>query len=180
MDKINLNQTDRYNITSDTSVLKVRLESETVLERVRIFLTGEISTVVYDDKGKPFINVRMIAEKKCNDEGTQWILNYVENIINPSTVQGNFKFEQYETYIAECHDGLILNLMTNLTNWGINEDNYEAIIDTIMNLIQPFISRLIDNKERESYIATMQIRESNTIEQNNERGGLFSKFRGGN
>ena len=176
MEKIN--QTERYNINSDTSVLKIRLENDYVLERVRIFLTGEISTVVYDDKGKPFINVRKIAERKCNDEGIQWILNYVENIINPSTVQGNFTFQQYENYIAESHDGLILNLMTNLDNWGINEDNYEAIIDTIMNLIQPFISRLVDNKERESYISTMSIKESNTIEQT-PKGSLFGKFGGG-
>ena len=170
---------ERYSSRADASALKVRLDTDYVLERVRICLSGEISSVVYDDKGKPYIQSRIIAKKMCNNDGMQWLQNYVENIINSQTVQGNFTLEQYENYIAEVHDGLILNVMNNLNNWEISEDDYENIIDTIMNLVQPFISRLIDNKERGSYAETMAIKESNVIQQDIGKKGLFSKLGGG-
>jgi hypothetical protein len=75
----------------------------------------------------------------------------------------------YQNYVAEVHDGLNVNLMNNLYNWEIDEDNYEPIIDFIMNLVQPFISRLIDNKERESYLNTLKVMESSSSQQS---GGL--------
>ena len=53
----------------------------------------------------------------------------------------------------------------------IDEDNYEVIIDSIMVLIIPFISRLIDNEERNSYAASIKAVESNIL--NQSKGGLF-------
>jgi hypothetical protein len=168
-----ITSTDRYQ-NYNQSILKIRLDSAEVLERVRIYLTGKIQTVVYDEKGKPFIRESKIADQKANDEGMQWLLNYVENIVNSQAVQGNFTFDQYQRYIDEVHSGLILNVMHNLIVWNIKDDNYEAIIDTIMNVIQPFISRLVNNEERKSYIPTMQVRESSTIEQiPQQKKGLF-------
>ena len=55
-------------------------------------------------------------------------------------------------------------MMNNLYNWGIEEDNYGQICNTIMNLMQPFVSRLINNKERDSYAQSIRVAESNTLQ----------------
>jgi len=156
---------------NDSSVLQIRLNADYVLNNFKIFLTGEVQTVVYDKDGNPKIQTEQLAEAKANKEGIQFLLSYAQTVINAQVVQGNFSFDQYENYISEIHDGLIVNLMNNLHKWGVSEDNYESIIDEFMNLVQPFISRLINNKERESYAATLKTVESSNIAQS--RTGLF-------
>jgi len=156
---------------NDSSVLQIRLNADYVLNNFKIFLTGEVQTAVYDKDGNPFMEKRQIAKKKANDEGIQFLLSYAQTVINAQVVQGNFSYEQYQNYISEVHDGIIVNLMNNLHSWGVSEDDYESIIDEFMNLVQPFISRLINNKERESYAATIKTVESSNIAQS--RGGLF-------
>jgi hypothetical protein len=148
----------------DSSVLQIRLNSDFVLERVKIYLTGKIQSVVYDKNGEPKVVEEQISAAKANDRGIQEILNNVQNIVNPQVVQGNFKFEMFQNYIEEVHAGLITDLMDNLHNWGIDEDDYEPIINKIMILIIPFISRLIENKERDSYAATIKAIESSSVQ----------------
>ena len=162
---------ERYNLQDTSNVLQIRLNADFVLKRVKQFLTGVIETVVYDEDGKPFIKEEQIAQKKANDEGIQAILNFVENIINPQAVQGNLTFDQYQNYISEVHENLYTDLIENLYNWEIKEDNYEVICDWIMVLIIPFISRLIDNKERDSYAASIKSIDTNVVNRGKE--GLF-------
>jgi hypothetical protein len=50
--------------------------------------------------------------------------------------------------------------------WNIDYNDVEIIIDSIMNMVEPFLSRLIDNKERESYSNSARVIENNTIEKN--------------
>ena len=153
-----------------SSVLKVRLDAHQILKRVKTFLTGKIQSVLYDEEGKAYFHEEKIAEPKANPEGIQWIQNYVENIVNAQAVQGNFDFDQYQIYVAEVHEGLYYNLMNNLHLYDINEDEFEPIVDIIMNLLQPFLSRLIDNEERKSYAQSIQVKESSNV---SSSGGLF-------
>jgi hypothetical protein len=55
-------------------------------------------------------------------------------------------------------------IVINLYSWDVRTQDAESIIDFIMNLIEPFLSRLVDNKERESYASSLRVSES----QNNE------------
>jgi len=160
---------ENYKLADTSSVLKIRLNTDYILERVRIFLTGKIRDVVYKD-GKPEEVEIEIAKKKANEEGIQNILNLVENIVNPGTVQGNFDKEMYASYIAESHQSLLDMVMENLYNWEISEDDIEPIIDTIMLLVIPYISRLINNLERESYSQTLKALEQSNVSQSK---GLF-------
>jgi len=155
-EETNVNRMERQSLMDTANVLKIRLNTDYVLERVRIFLTGKIQYVLYDENSKPYTEEKQISDKKANDKGIQNILNYVENAINPQVVQGNFEKEMFYNYIDEFHIGLIQNLANNLYNWEISEDDYEPIIDTIMILVIPFISRLIDNEERSSYAQSLK------------------------
>jgi len=163
-------QVSQQSMLDTSSVLKVRLDVEAVLERIRIFLTGNIQSVAYDKEGRPFIQTEKVTAPKANKQGIHFIMSYVENIINPQVVQGNLDFGQYQSYISECHDGLLYNIMNNLHNWGISEDDYEPIVDNIMNLVQLFITRLLDNKERDSYAQSLQVRETSSVQASK---GLF-------
>lgn len=163
-----------------SSVLKVRLDTAPILERIEIYLTGKIQTVVYDKDGKPYLKNKVISEPKANEQGIHWILNFVSNIINPATVQGNWlKEEMYYNYMFKIHSSLIYNLMKNMYVWGIKEYDYEPIIDTIMGIIEPFMTRPLGNKERESY-GGLKVIESSTMEQKNRGFSLNPFSKGGN
>lgn len=172
-EELKANVMEMHKAYDTAGVLQIRLNSDFILQRVRTYLTGEIENVIYDKEGKPVIERKKIAESKANEEGIQTILNFIENIVNPQAVQGNFTDEQYEKFIAEIHQDLIENIMNNLYNWGINEDNYEPMIDNFMVLLIPFLSRLVDNEERKSYAQTIKAAETSQI--NRMSSGLFNK-----
>lgn len=163
---------ENYKQVDPASVLEIRLNTNDVLHRVKVYLSGKVKVILYDDKGKPYEQEYSMSKQKANDEGIQQILSLVENVINAQTVQGNFTFEQYQNYVSEAHDSLLTTIMVNLYNWEISEDDYEPIVDNIMLLLQPFISRLIDNEERNSY-GGFKVAEQQTHER--EKGGLFNK-----
>ena len=159
-----LARSEYYKALDNANILQIRLNSDYVLQRVKVMLSGEVESIVYDKEGNPIIKREQITEALANKFGIQSIQNYVENVINPQTVQGNFTEAQYSFFIAEVHDGLLSEMMNNLYNWGIHEDNYEHICNSIMNLIQPFVSRVINNKERDSYAQSIKVAESNTLQ----------------
>ena len=168
-----IGRNEYYKALDNANILQIRLNSDYVLQRVKIMLSGEIESIVYDKEGNPVVTREQITQPLANKFGIQSILNYVENVINPQTVQGNFTEAQYSFFISELHDGLLTEMMNNLYNWGIQEDNYEHICNSIMNLVQPFVSRLINNKERDSYAQSIRVAESNTLQV--PKKSLFSR-----
>lgn len=164
-----------------SSVLKVRLDTTSLMQQFEIFLTGKVESIAYDDNNKPYITLKQIAPPLANERGQQWILNKLRMIVNPSTVQANFQTKQdYYIYVNDIWSSLIYNLMVNMHVWGIDENNYNPIIDNLMDVIRVFMTRPLDNKERESYINTMKIAESSTLDNRGKGGGfsLTNPFRG--
>jgi hypothetical protein len=161
------------------SVLQTRLNTQPLIDGIVVYLTGKVQRVVYDQDKKPKLIEQVIASPKANQEGIQWLINYVSNIINPSVVQANFiKEEMFFWYVANARRTLAFVLMKNLYIWDIQQHDYEPIIETIMGVIYPFMTRPLANKERESY-GGMRILESSTIEQKNKGFSLNPFNKGG-
>lgn len=173
------------NITSQSqtgnSALQLRLETTQLIENVELFLRGAKIVIQQKENGDFLTKHIETGSRKCNDAGIQSILQQVSNVINPSVVQGNFPSDseghstQFEKYVIRIQQNLASNILNNLYNWEINEDDYDIIIDTIMDLIEPFMTRLIDNKERESYIPTMRYVETNNNAQPQGGFNVFGK-----
>jgi len=162
-----------YNLAG---VMELRLDTRPILDQIEAFLRGK-RLLGYRD-GKDGFNEAVwgsIGKARANDEGIQSLLSWLEHSINSQTVQGNFSPEQYDDYICEFEIDLGEYIMINLHNWDININEIDGIINCIMKVTIPFFSRLIDNKERESYGQTMKSIESNTVEK--KKGGLFGMFK---
>ena len=154
-------------------VIQTRLNTDYVLERIRIFLTGKVQSVVYDEDGNRFVKEEVKTTPKANDEGIHSILNFVENIVNPVVVQGNFTEDYiYENYIDFVLDSLITNIMNNLHKWQVKEEDFEPIIDNIRAIVEPFMTRLLENKERESYAQSVRVVESSNVQ--TSKGKIFN------
>jgi hypothetical protein len=167
-----------YNIAS---ALQIRLDSRPILEDIELFLRGCKLIVHQDDKGNISTQNVLLGRAKANDLGIQSMLNYVSCLVNPQVVQGNFPSDaqghctMYEAFIEEIHIDLATQLVVNCYDWGVRDEDITVICDFITKLCIPFLTRLIDNKERESYDQTVKHIESNTMRE----GKGFSFFGGG-
>ncbi len=156
---------------NNATALQIRLDTKTLIEDIELFLKAEIIHFHQDDAGKITTSKSKIGTPKANARGIQGILALVSSFINSQTVQGNFDRQQYEQYVWDARVDLACNLTNNLYFWAIAEEDTDVIIDQIMNIVEPFISRLIDNKERDSYAETIKHSEVSTMQ--NKTGGGF-------
>lgn len=166
-------------VRNEFNLLQLRLNTDSIIEQAKLFLNAELEIIQQTENGFSR-NVIPVGEPKANKRGVAAILNWLQMIINPHAVQGNFPVDKYgysdmyERYIEECQKDLMDMLMINLYNYDIEEDELQSIVDAMMNLIKPFMTRLIGNKERESYGETFKEITSN-ITRDNVGGGLFKR-----
>lgn len=175
MNEDNISETS-YNTSTgqdgQMSALRTRLDTRPLVEDLEMYLSGTIITIVQTDAG--YVQKRkQLSKPKANSAGIHGILSYVGNVLNPQVVQGNFDDkEEMKQYIFLYEENLSILLMTNLDNWKIDEHDFMGIVDTIINAIHPFITRLYKNKERESYALTMRTHESSTVSEGKQGGGI--------
>jgi hypothetical protein len=170
---ITLNKSiDNYNL------LRLRLDPAQIIEQIRLFLNAEIETITQNEKGEIERKVIPIGIPKANEKGRASILNWVQISVNPQVVQGNFKSkdgfsEMYDRYIEEYQKDLGDMIYINLYEYDIDENEAQNIIDAIMKLIIPFMTRLIDDRERQSYGDTFKEVINNSPQQNKGLAGWF-------
>jgi hypothetical protein len=156
---------------SNYKTIEIRLDTQKLIEKIEIFLRGGKTIYVYDKDEKLHKEYIESGIKKCNDLGVQTLLNWITGTINAQIVQGNFMLNKktgesdiYNDYIEEYNKELASQVILNLYDWDMSESDAEGVINFIMLVIIPFMTRLIDNKERESYGQSMRSVESNSVQ----------------
>jgi len=149
-------QTNNKNYVN-ASALRMRLDTSPIIESIELFLRGAKIVIMQDESGGLTSRKMITGTPKANDEGIQTLLNYITSVFNTAVVQGNFPSDSkgvcrmYDDYIEEINEELVKSIINNLYEWEIKEDDVDIIVDFVMKLTIPFMTRLIDNKERESY-----------------------------
>lgn len=148
-----------------SDAIRLRLETSELLANIRSFLTGKEIITIQEGADIKQKELKSGDTAKCNDMGAAHLVNYVSSIINPAVVQGNYTDDWYRERIEVTHKRLAYMLIVHKHEWEIREDSMHSIVGFIMELVVPFLSRLIDNEERKSYAATMRTSESSSIRQ---------------
>lgn len=147
------------------NMMQLRIDPSYIIEQIKMFLNSEIETVSQDENGILQRNVIGLGMPKANKEGVASILNFVSNSVNTQTVQANFptnktgQSDMYDEYIYSFQMNLGDMIMINLYKWDINEEDIPTIIDGLMNLIVPYMTRPIGDKERGSYINFKEVNQ---------------------
>lgn len=158
---------------SDSSAIKIRLDSDPIKRRVEIYLRGMQEVRQQNpETGEWEIEVIEIGEPKANSMGIQQILSTLEMTINSQTVQGYFERDEYHKILEEMHEDLAIDLWINMYKYGINEEEYDGIVSNIMRFVRLFLSRTIDNTERKSYQGWMQTHERVNNEEKKKGWGV--------
>lgn len=151
----------------------MRLDTSKILQDMELFLRGQRLVPTIDVQNQQTgLEVRSFGKPLMNEEGIQCVLMQLSQTVNSHGVQGNWSKDLYEQFIAEADFNFSKDLWVNLRKWAVDIENYNVISNAIMNLLQQFASRIIENKERESYGMSMKTSES-VVQTPNRASSLF-------
>ena len=162
---------------NNASALQIRLDTRPLIEDIELFLRGVRIEYYIDERGGQKNKMVKIGKPKANPLGIQSILYLITSLVNSQNVQGNFKELQYFDFVYWARMDISKSIMYNMGRWEILEEDFDFIVNQVMNMVEPFMSRLIDNEERKSYAETIRHSETNTLQ--NQKGFPFGLF-GGN
>jgi len=166
----NSNQRINYVGAQDPSFLQYRLNTEAIIVQLEQTLTGElVNYIVNPENGDIIEKKQVISKPLVNREGYASIINFVKMLINNQTVQGNMKEYQYNEFIGSVREEFSFIIIVNQYRWNIEDTNIHYIIECVLNVIKVFLSRTLDNKERESYNT---MRESSNVSRSQKGWGL--------
>lgn len=150
---------------NDDSLMNIRLNTDPLMAKIECFLSGTRRVIQYDEEGVPLGEaLQQVGLPLVNKEGLNGLLQSIEMRVNPHTVQGNFPtYQDFENFIYFARIEVMSAVVSNAADWEISDNKIEMIIDTIMSFIEMFTSRLIGNKERESYKGGFQSREVHVV-----------------
>jgi hypothetical protein len=133
----------------EANSLKIRLETESIKEKISSFLNGMSKGYFRNTKGDIEITNIESGVRKVNDVGYQFIMSHVEAIVNKSTVMGNFQqTSDLYGYLSRAREAFAWDLWENMTSYGIKESEFLGLIGNIYALIEPFMTRTIGDGER--------------------------------
>jgi hypothetical protein len=163
---------------NNASALQIRLDTRPLIEDIELFLRGVRYEYSVDPVTRNEVrSMAKIGKPKANPLGIQSILYLITSLVNSQNVQGNFKEPQYFDFVYWARLDISKSIMYNMGRWEILEEDFDFIVNQVMNMVEPFMSRLIGNEERKSYAETIRHSETNTLQ--NQKGFPFGLF-GGN
>lgn len=165
-----------YNPGMGSFGIKIRLDPTEILRDLELYLRAAKVIGKEDEKGNYLEETVVVGTPLANEAGVNGIMGYLRTTISPQNVQGNLTWERYDRLIFEIHTDLATIMSAKRREWGINITDYDFILDTIMHSLQMFISRLVENKERESYTESMRTEERSVLKPEKKEGwfsGLF-------
>jgi hypothetical protein len=161
---------------TDSAVI-FRLNPNQVVSEIESYLRGGFTQTYFDkDIGDYKTKFVKTGEPVLNDYGVQAVLSVIKAVVNSSTVQAAYTEERYTNYLTKLHKDLTRKLWSQppkkfgISNLSIRHD----IISNIMFIVEPFMSRTIDNKEREGLTAMLK----ETVHTVRDKGKSFMGFGG--
>lgn len=150
---------------NDYNMLQIRLDAEQLLKPIELYLKGERE--VYSTETESMIIIQETAPK-ANQLGINSIMSWLRSILTPQIVQGNIEdWKEYHQIVADLRLDLFQDIINNCIDWEMKDQELTGICDMIITSIKLFLSRLVKNKERESYANTMVTTErSDYVKQN--------------
>lgn len=150
---------------TSATALQIRLNVEPLIAQLEMDIRGLRETW---DEATEQMKIILVSEPLFKKEiGIQNYLSYVRTVINTQVVQGNLDEDSYADFMSSFHEGLASDLMINLHKYGLSTSHYNKVIRMATNLARGFLTRSLNNKERESYANTFKtVESSNTLASN--------------
>ena len=142
---------EREGLDNDVNVWKVRLDTSETLDRIEHHLRGTRLVAFTDKYGRPVQKIEQLSDPLANERGINDIMGICSIRLNKEGVQGNKTQSEHSEKIADFRETLLREFVTKKTKWGMHSDTISPLIDHLVDSVDDFQSRMIDNEERKSY-----------------------------
>lgn len=158
------------------SALRYRLDTEQLRHEIRLFLQGKTEELQRQENRLVQVT-KDVGRRLANDVGIQRIMARLAFILNSSVVQGNLTTDRYEVFMERTRKSLAKHVFVNLYDYDIKEEEYDFVVDNIMDAVELFVSRTINDGERRSYTGWM-IHNERTDTGRNNKPSMMDRLRG--
>lgn len=151
--------------------IQLRLDTRQLLKDIEMFLSAKRIYIVKNKlTGEVGEEEKEFGTPLANNNGITAIINIIHLSANHHTVTGNLSDARYGDLISITRKELTEEIVSNCYEWGVDDSKLNLIIDTVMRFLKMFLTRPIDNLERNSY--QQQIVSRETISEQPRRGAL--------
>jgi len=163
-----------FDNVNNNSFMLMRIETESLINDIKNFLSAKEETIRTADNGLMYKETKVIGVPRANDEGIMCICNIVRMRVNHQVAQGNFDSDHYWDFISRARKEITETVVKKCWDWEIDDSDLNMIIDEVCALIEAYLTRPLNNKERESYTPVIQARE--IITQSPEKQGMMASW----
>lgn len=164
----------------DADVMHIRLDTSPYVEEFEMFLKGEVVEKLTDTNTGEWFTRKIVpegVEPICNEQGVHALTKLLQSVFNSQVVQGNMDIDMYYNYTISARKEIAYVIVLNRERWGIHPKNMKPIAAILKNMITAFGTRLLANKERESYFNTLQFQQSGVSQEQKQSRGVLGLFR---
>lgn len=149
---------------TDAQSLQIRLDTSRLIREIENFLKGKTTyTTVEGDLIKEETLQNGFA--LMNQKGIQLVIMWVSSKINPMTVQGYIANRQdFNLFIADMYEDFTEGIYLNCVEWGMEDRNIRFLVSAVMDMIELFLSRTIENWERKLMNVNTESKSSNVAQ----------------
>ena len=139
----------------DAESLKVFLETETFLNRIRLGLENKEKrsfkdTNHADGKTKTISIVKQIPGTKplANSEGISQIMARTQSVISKDVSLGNIDWLRYDKYMLKFKQNFITQLVIHAKDWNIKPSKIKPVYDIVSDAVMLYLTRPVGDRER--------------------------------
>lgn len=168
--------TSNQEYVDNTSFMLARIDTTQLISRMKRDISGTVVVLLQNEKGDYYEEIKQIGRPLANPEGIMHICNLVEEITNSHTVQGNLDINHYYDFIPQVREEITDAIILNCYAWEIDDKDLGYIINKILRIVELFLTRPVNNKERESF--QKEFKSSEIIQTQPKNENALSQFAG--
>jgi len=153
--------TSRSPQSMDSDTFRQRNDPSQLLERLKLrILNGyKVEEKIVDPDGNTRIISRIKFKKntqpRANNQGVEDMIGYLETLVNNHIVQGYIiDMTEYRHKMRFLSIEIVSHFMVNRERWGIPVGEIDELISRAVSIVDLFLTRLLEDRERGHYDET--------------------------
>lgn len=164
----NVEQTASFtsgNPNENSSVVQLRLDTSPVLNQIRTYLTGKVTTYRFNERTQQDEMITItVSPEICNSLGVQRLMLKLEMLFNAHLSQGDLEPVYYYWVAEKFREEIPSYILVNRYLFGIDPENVNEVINNIIWVTTIFLTQAINGGTRTSLSGgSFKVQESRMI-----------------
>jgi len=183
-DDIPIETLEQRPMEMNDSTFRQRNDPSLILQRFKLsllnaYIDEEETTDPVSGQSRIKKKVKPIPGTKplMNKQGVEECVSYLERFVNNHSVQTYYvSKEDFNTDMLYISQDITQHFILKRKDWGVDISQIDILIGTLVNQVEIFLRRGIENKERDGYNVTTRESNNRSFDDKANRSGVLSRF----